>query len=264
MRPPVIRAAIVAAVAVILAACGGDDVSPTGSPGAPTTSAPAPTDAPTGPGDDDGSPAPSSTIPGVDELAGYLATAADLGMDWSTWEGFTDWPDGTPGEIPEDQRGILPALPMCPNAGAEAIALAEGLRWQAFTQLHRETPDPFARMVVAQQLLLAGEPAEVADTFATLHEGLTACLTANLPGEWEIGLRETLDVPDVGEDRYAERSFGVDPGGARRDTRLVLVLDGAVLMAIQLDELLISPEAEPTLTAEEVDAVVTAMAGRLP
>jgi hypothetical protein len=260
---------MITAVAVTLAACGGDGggAAPTGTPGAPTTSDPSASEPapPSTPTDDDGSPAsPSSGVPEVDELAGYLATAADLGANWSLWEGFADWPDGTPGEIPEDQRGVLPTLPMCPNAGEEAVALAEGVGWQAFTQLHRETPDPFATMVVAQQLLLAGDPTEVADTFATLSDGLTACLTANLPGEWEIGLREALAVPGVGEDRYAERSFGVDPGGARRDTRLVLVRDGSVLMAILIDEVLISPEAESTLTADEVDGVVTAMAGRLP
>lgn len=263
MRTSLVRAAIVAIAAAALVACGGDGDSgtPTGTSSAPTTSAPAPTDAASSPGDDDGaSPAPSSTVPGVDELATRLATAADLGANWSLWEGFADWPEGAPGEIPENQRDLVPTLPMCPNAGEEAVALAEGLQWQAFTQLHRETPDPFATMVVAQQFLLAGEPAEVADTFATLRDGLTACLTENLPGEWEIGLREAMDVPPIGDDRYAERSFDVDPGGARRDTRLVLVLDGAVLMAIQLDDVLISPEAEPTLTAEEVDAVVRTMA----
>lgn len=267
MRSRVVSVAVMAAVAVTLAACGGggDGATPTSTPGAPATSGPSPSEpAPTSTPTDDGGSTAAPSSPEVDELAQHLATAADLGGDWSLWEGFADWPDGTPGAIPEDQRSVLPTLTMCPSAGQEAVVLAEGVVWQAFTQLHRETPDPFATMVVAQELLLAGDPTEVADTFATLRDGLTACLTANLPGEWEIGLREALDVPEVGEDRYAERSFGVDPGGARRDTRLVLLRDGAVLMAALIDEVLISPEAESTLTAEEVDGIVTAMADRLP
>lgn len=239
MSTSLIRLAIVALAAVTLAACGGD------GDGTPST--------------------PSPAVPTADELAGHLATPADLGADWSLWEGFAAWPGGVPGVIPEDQRSVIPALPMCANASEAAVALAEGLRWQAFTQLQKATPDPFANMVVVQQFLLADEPAQVAATFAILRDGLTSCLTENLQdGEWEIGLREVLDVPAVGDERYAERSSSVDPGGARRDTRLVLVRDGAVLMAIQLDDVLISPDAEPTLTTEAVDGVVTAVADKLP
>lgn len=154
---------------------------------------------------------------------------------------------------------------MCANAGEAGVALAEGLQWQAFTQLHMATPDPFTSMVVVEQFLVADGPAQVAATFATLRDGLTSCLTEIIQdSEWEVGLREALDVPAVGDERYAERSSGLDPGGARRDTRWVLIRDGAVLMAIQLDDVLISPDAEPTLTTGVVDGVVTAMADKLP
>jgi len=258
-------------VAALLAGCGGG-TSPTST--SPAT--PGPTDGATSPGDGATSPGDGATSPGdgatrppvpptAGELSSILITPAELGPEWSLWEGFATWPDGQPGIIPEDQRALLPGIPLCAHAGEEALALAPTLRWEVFTQLHRATPDPFATMVVAQQFLLADEPAAVERTFTVLRDGLTRCLTANLPGgEWEIGLREALAVPAVGADRYAERSLGVDPGGARRETRWVLVREGAVLMAIQLDDVLISPEAEPQLTAAEVDAVVTAMAEKLP
>lgn len=211
-----------------------------------------------------GTPSATAPMPSAAELAGFLIEPADLGPDWTLWEGFADWPGGAPGVIPDDQRDLLPALALCPSAGEEAVALAEGLQWQAFTQLHQETSTPFDTMVVAQQLLLADEPERTAATFATLRDGLTSCLTENLPaGDWEIGRAERLEVPAVGEDRYAERTSGFD-AEARRDTRLVLVQDGPVLMAIRIDEVLISPDAEAALPAETVNALVSTMADKLP
>ena len=241
-----------AAAAMFLAACGSE---PSDSGTSSTTATTAPSVS-TLPANDTSAPA--------EELAGFLATPSDLGTDWSLWDGFAAWPGGTPGLIPDDHRDVIPSLPMCPTAGDAAVALAETLEWQAFTQLHRATPDPLANMVVVQQFLVAEDPVQAADKFATLRDGLTRCLTANLNGEWEIGLRESLPVPEVGDNRFAERSLGVDPGGARRDTRWVLVQDGGVLMLIRLDDVLISPDAEPALTPETVDAVITAMAAALP
>jgi len=257
-----VRWALAAVAAAALVGCsGGGPPSPSATTG-PATAGPAAS----------GSAAPGSasatTAPGVPspaDLAAHLVTPGELGADWSQWEGFAAWPDGAPGVIPDDQRALLPTLPLCPGAGEEAVALAEGLRWQAFTQLHQDTRDQFATMVVAQQLLLADEPDRTAATFATLRDGLTRCLTGNLPeADWEIGLREPLEVPAVGDDRFAERGSSFESGEARRDTRLVLVVDGPILMAIQIDEILIRPDAEATLTPEVVDSLVTTMAGRLP
>lgn len=261
-----------AVAAASFAACTG-----TGTPSATTTS-PAPTGSatasatavpsPTGSATSTGGVATSTTskpgVPNADELARHLITPADLGADWSLWEGFSSWPGGAPGVIPADQRALVPDLPMCPSAGEAAVALAEGVQWQAFTQLHRVTQDPFANMVVVQEFLLADEPATTATTFTTLRDGLAKCLTANLPaGDWEIGLREELAVPAVGDDRYAERRSSVDSGGARRDTRWVLVRDGEVLTVIQLDDVLIKPEAQPVVTAAVADDVISKAAGKL-
>lgn len=60
----------------------------------------------------------------------------------------------------------------------------------------------------------------------------------------------------MGDDRF-ERSSSFDPGEARRDTRLVLVQDGPVLMAIQIDEVLIRPGRGSTLTVDTVNGVVS-------
>ena len=253
-----IRLAIAALAVSALVACSGQG----GGGAAPTTAAPTPVGTTTtGPA----TTSPTSPVPSAADLAGSLVTPADLGPGWIPWEGFTAWPGGEPGVIPDDQRALLPKLDMCPSAGEKAVALAEGLPWQAFTQLHQETSNPFATMVVAQQLLLADEPDRTAETFTTLRDGLTRCLTENLPaGDWEIGRRERLQVPAVGQDRYAERTAGFEAGGARRDTRLVLVQDGPVLMAIRIDEVLISPDAEATLPPETVNALVSTMADKLP
>lgn len=248
-----LRLAIAALAVGALVGCagqGGGGATPT-SPAATSTTAPT-------------TPSPTSPVPSATELAGYLVTPADLGPDWAPWEGFEAWPDGEPGVIPDDQRDLLPTPALCPSAGEEAIALAEGLPWQAFTQLHQETDTPFDTMVVAQQLLLADEPERTTETFTTLRDGLTSCLTENLSaGDWEIGRDERLEVPAVGEDRYAERTSGFD-GEARRDTRLVLVRDGSVLMAVRIDEVLISPDAEATLSPETVNDLLTTMADKLP
>ncbi len=262
--------------AALLAGCGagGESTPTTAPPSAPTSRTPTgstsgtsvPTDGTTSPGQGTGAPTTGApVVPTVDALAGYLATPADLGADWSLWEGFLSWPGGVPGVIPTDQRDLIPTIAMCPSAGETAVAAAEGLQWQAFSQLHRATPDEFANMVVVQQFLVADEPGQTAATFTTLRDGLTSCLTKNLPGgDWEIGRRDELAVQPVGDDRYAERSSSVDSGGARRDTRWVLVRDGAVLMAIQIDEVLITPDAEPVLTPEVVNDVISRLADKLP
>lgn len=248
-----LRLAIAALAVSTLLGCagqGGGGAAPTTPAGTTTTGTAA--------------PSPGGPVPSAADLAGHLVTPADLGSDWTLWEGFADWPGGEPGVVPDDQRALLPKLELCPSAGEEAAALAADLPWQAFTQLRQETDDPFATMVVAQELLLADEPDRTAQTFTTLRDGLTSCLTENQSsGDWEIGRTERLEVPAVGEDRYAERSSALD-AEARRDSRLVLVKDGAVLMAVRIDEVLISPDAEAGLPQETVDAVVTAMANKLP
>lgn len=179
------QAVMVALVVGALVACsgdGGDQPTPPASSGQVTTSGP-----PTPPAT---SPGASQQVPTSSDLVGYLVVPADLGVDWSQWEGFAAWPDGAPGVIPDDQRLLLPRLPMCPGAGAQTVELAANLQWQAFTQLHQATPDQFANMVVVQQLLLADEPDKTAATFAALRDGLTSCLSENLPAaDWEIGLR---------------------------------------------------------------------------
>lgn len=268
MRIP-IRAVTTAVVVVTLVACTGGSGTPpstsvTGGPSsAGSASGGSTLSSPDMPGATSSTTAPR--VPSAVELADHLVTPADLGPGWSLWEGFTSWPGGVPGVIPDDQRTLLPTLPLCPRAGQDAEALVEDLQWQVFTQMHQTTSDQFATMVVAQQLLLADEPDRTAATFATLRDGLNRCLTRNLPaGEWEIGLREPLEVPAVGDNRFAERSSSFDPGGARRETRLVLVQQGAVFMVIQIHEILITPEAAATLTPDTIDAVVTAMADKLP
>jgi hypothetical protein len=259
MRIPV-RSALAVVAAVILVGCSGGG-SGGSVPSTPATTGPTTSVATPGPTSSTTSP----VVPSAAELAGYLVTPTDLGRDWSQWEGFAAWPGGGPGVVPDDQRALLPTLPLCPRAGEDAVALAKGLRWQAFTQLHLSTRDQFATMVVAQQLLLAGTPDQIATTFATLRDGLTRCLTGNPPpGDWEVGLREPLEVPAVGDRRFAEQSSSFESGGARRGSRLVLVQDGPVLLAIQIDEILIRPDAAATLTQDAAEAIIGAMADKLP
>lgn len=250
-----IWAALVAVATVALVACaGGTPTNPPEESGHTSGLSPVPPSQTT-----------TAEVPSPTQLAGYLVSPADLGPGWTLWNGFADWPDGTPGIIPAEQREIIPQLAMCPSAGADTVALAANLQWQAFTQLHRSTADEFSNMIVAQQLLLADEPTSVATTFSTLRDGRTSCLTENLPSaDWEIGLRERLEVPAVGDARFAERSFSFDPGGAQRDTRLILVQSGSVLLLIQVDELLLTPDAVAQLTSADLDALVETMVQRLP
>ena len=119
-----IRVAITAVAAVTLVACSADgDVSPS-------------TSGPTAPGTANSASASASTatsvgIPSIAELANHLATPAAISPWWSNWEGFAAWPGGVPGAIPDDQRDLLPQLALCPNAGEEALALAESLQRRA-------------------------------------------------------------------------------------------------------------------------------------
>lgn len=287
----------VVVVAVALASCSGDG-SPSPSPSsAVAEQSGAATPGPYGDGsavptpgpDDEASPPPGASgiaspsavvdggtppAPGAEpriaagmgasEVAAHLVRAADLGDDWGLWRGFEDWPGGVPGPIPEEQRDSIGHLPMCPAAGDEAVALAADIPWEAFTQLHRETADPFLNMVTVQQFLLAEDPGTVQETFETLREGMTACLTENLPeGEWEIGLREPIELSTFGEDRYGEQSRRTDTEGSRIHTTWVLVRDGAALLAARFDDILIRADSEPVLTVAEVHAVVVAIVERL-
>ncbi len=209
-------------VAALLAGCGGG-TSPTST--SPAT--PGPTDGATSPGDGATSPGDGATSPGdgatrppvpptAGELSSILITPAELGPEWSLWEGFATWPDGQPGIIPEDQRALLPGIPLCAHAGEEALALAPTLRWEVFTQLHRATPDPFATMVVAQQFLLADEPAAVERTFTVLRDGLTRCLTA-YPVSLSFLGDGPLELGEGGHDVQLELGEVVGGAGAEGD-----------------------------------------------
>ena len=242
------------AAVLLLPACGSDTDEPT-----PSTS---PERSPSaGAGWDEG------TVPTPEQLASVLVAPEDLDGDWTV-----KMPDveGTeaPGVVPEEQRGNLPRIRFCKAASAESKEAGESLEWEAFMQLGLASPDPRNSQVFTQEFLLAAEPAEVESLFESLQDGMKACAgrKTEYPGG-ETGRTEELPVPALGEAAYGTREIVEEAsprGPAIWDLRYVLVRDGAVLMSIQVGDVYVGEDAEPRLSDADVDAILTAVAQKLP
>ena len=59
-----------------------------------------------------------------------------------------------PGVVTDDQWDKLPRIEFCPEASTGATEAAEGLEWQAFTQLNLDTGQPRRHLVFVQEFLL--------------------------------------------------------------------------------------------------------------
>lgn len=227
-----------AAVAVTLAACGGGAEPPT-----------------------------------AEVLAKALVVPEDLEGDWLPDESFAEWPDGKPGVIPEDQRGMMPTIEFCEGAGEASVAAAADLTWQAFTQLNMDLPEVSGagagnpgNMVAVQESLLAGDAADIEATFTALRDGVTACFGGPTESEDGSYTSAELAVGDLGDDRIASRDVLLQADGAEVawTNNTALVRKGAVLMGVNVIEVVLGADTQPVLTEENVQAILTTIADKLP
>jgi hypothetical protein len=251
LRPALLGAVV---VALLLPSCGSDTDEPTPS-ASPETSPSA------GAGWDEG------TVPTPEQLASVLVAPEDLEGDWTVKMPEVEGTEA-PGVVPEEQRGNLPRIRFCKEAPPGAKAVAQRLEWEAFMQLGMVSPDPRNSQVFTQEFLLAAEPAEVESMFAALQEGMEACAGRKTEyPDGETGRTEELPVPTLGEAAYGSREVVEEAsprGPAIWDLRYVLVRDGAVLMSVQVGDVYVGEDAEPRLTDDDVDAILTAVAQKLP
>lgn len=214
--------------------------------------------------DDDG-----AAIPSAEQLATSLLTAGDLDGTWAVNPGPDDPPMPTSGVVPDEARGMLPSVELCPAASDESRAAADGLAWMAFRQLDMTPDDPIAppsdrtgHMVFVQQFLLAGEPADVEATFELVRDGMKACVGEIDTGEEGPGKAAEMVTPDVGDDRYGVLTT-VQEAGGRGEWLLhnTLVRQGAVLMMIDVVDIHLG--VDPLFTTDDVDNIVTTATGKL-
>ena len=210
-------------------------------------------------------------VPSAQQLASSLVSADDLEGEWSLFAG----PQGDDEELDpsgiltEEQRELVPSFDLCEKASDEAKKAVEELRPVAFRQLNLAVDDeidpPLDRtghMIFLQQFLYSGDEEELAETFASIREGFTDCLGDIPAGEEGPGRAEALDVPEVGDERFAVLTTLEEAGGwAEWRIQNVIVRDGPVLMSLVLVD--IRADADPYFTEESFGDYVRVAAKKL-
>lgn len=231
-----VRRVLAAAVLVVLplAACGTDDEAGEGG-----------------------------SVPSGKDLVGMLMTADDLGDGWAELDPPEDM--GDVGLVTEKNRDLVPRMDLCDQAPAASQKTVADLAWEAFTQYGYETGDD-RHLVFVQEFLRSDSETTVRATYDDLAAGIGACedQVETSPDGEQITQR-ALRVPEIGEDRIGMRLDVSEPGGSgvTWDIRNVLARNGTVLLGLTVVEI-VAPGTERVLDEEEIDALMTRVADRLP
>jgi hypothetical protein len=211
-------------------------------------------------------------VPTAERLAAALVTADDYGGTWSV-NVPPDTAGAIDGVVTEQQQGMLPKIVLCDKASAESRSAAEGLRWQGFRQIDQAEQDPIdlaggdrvGHMIFVQEFLTAGDPAEIAKTFNALRDGMRACEGTFAAGEEGPGEAKPMAIPDVGDDRYGVLTTIEEAGGgAHWLLHSSLVRQGAVLMDLQIVDIVMGEHTEPAFTTSDIDLFLTTAVKKLP
>lgn len=205
-------------------------------------------------------------VPTAAQLASVLLTGEDLPGRWENAQG---------------RSGILVS---CPKASAESMKAANSLVWQADVQLDQvpdgattSTASLSAPIITVDQWLLAEDPSQIEATFTALRDGIEVCYgPSTMTSSGVVGSADgaplvgaPMAVPEVGDDRVGEldsypQGFPGSPhAGAPAYLHTAIIRDGPVLMLINIAEEDASPD-EPQLTQDQIDAIVTTAAAKLP
>jgi hypothetical protein len=128
-----------------------------------------------------------------------------------------------------------------------------------------ETPDDRAgHMVFAQEFLTSGEASDMAATYELLRGGFEACLGDIAEGEEGPGTAEVMTIPDVGDERYGVL-ITVEESGGWAEWRLhnALVLQGPVLMALDVVDIRAGESVDPYFTIDDVGAMIETAVDKL-
>lgn len=206
----------------------------------------------------------------VDDLVAGLVTATDLGDGWSA----PTAPDGDLGKIDgavsDAQHDELPRPELCEQASEASISAADNLRWRAFRAFELQVDDTITppndrsgHLVFLQELLTTGPADELRTSFDLLEEGYEACLGDIPASEEGPGTAASMQVPQVGEDRFGTLlTFGEAGGWAEWRIHQIVVLDGPVLMSLMIGEIR-SMDVEPLLARDQIDALITTVTDTL-
>lgn len=202
----------------------------------------------------------TESVPSADELAAALIAPDDLEGAWSVTAPDDDVDVDMSGVVTDEMRDLLPEFGLCPNASGQVQAAAAGLEWDAFMQLELETDDPIrppddrtGHMIFLQEFLVAADPADTAETFDLLRDGIEACLGDIEAGEEGPGYADTMEVPDLGDDSYGVLTTIEEAGGwAEWRTHQVIVRDGTVLMSFVVTDIRAGDDVEPYFTIGKI------------
>lgn len=223
--------ASIAVAVLLLAGCGGTDEPPPGGPSA-------------------------------SDLAAMLVEADDLGTGWDVNAPPEDY--GSYGVVTDENRGMVPRMQFCDQAGAGSEAAASNLDWEAFTQFNYETGDD-RHLVFVQEFLRSDAAEDVRATYDDLAAGISACdgVRTEYP-DGETGTQGSLEVPEVGDDRVGSRETVSEPGdrSATWDIRSLLARDGTTLIGVTVVEI-VAPGTEKVLDDAEVRDLMTAIADKV-
>ena len=198
-------------------------------------------------------------LPTQQDLAAALLTAEDLGGEWLAV------PDFASGILSDEMRGEISLPDLCSAADAAAVEAAAGLEWQVGAAFSRGEAPPNGYVPTLVELMLVGEPGDIASTFEALRRGLAACAGTDQVFEGEGTFRiEEVSLPGVGDDRIGLRYQQTDAPAnhVHFDMRPMLVRDGAVIM--WLNETEITRAAEPAVPVGELGDILTAAVENLP
>jgi hypothetical protein len=203
-------------------------------------------------GSDEGGSTPgqsSVTVPTVAQLQDALLVPADLTDQWGVYD------HGTQGGLIE----------LCTAASDESKQAAADLQFQTGVRLRAVTDPGATGAVYVAQYLLADQPDTVQATFEALQAGAQACYGKPLVPEEDYGTNEPYELPAVGDARYGEyHVMGSDIPGYGTYLHMAIVLDGPILMLLNVWEFTGQEGHGPQMSTQDVGTVVTTAANKLP
>jgi hypothetical protein len=201
----------------------------------------------------------------VDDLVAGLVTTTDLGDGWTV----PSFPDGDlatiDGAVTDTQYDQLPRPELCDQASDASLDAMDSLRWRAFRAFELTVDDSIqppsdrsGHLVFLQELLTTGPTDDLRTSFDLVREGFETCLGDIPASEEGPGSAVSMQVPPVGEDRFATLLTFEEAGGwAQWRIHQIMVLDGPVMMSLMIGEIR-SMDVEPLLdSAQNDDLTIT-------
>lgn len=200
-------------------------------------------------------------VPTPEELAAALMAVEDVGTEWGEFRLQEE-----SGVVTDDNRGYLPELELCPEAGEDAV-VAEDLDWQAVAAVFNVERSEAHPAVSFMELLLSGEPEEIEELYERLVVAMRAC--EGVAWETDAGeegvmpvTTDAMDAPDVGDESYGSRSMVVERDYVW-DARTVVARDGAVLVSLTYLDVH-DADGEALIGQADMDELFTTVIDRLP